>query len=151
MYTLHELPVHLTRYGLALSSNPSADEKCIACWRQFDTVDDPSNLLERPCRAVQFETCGHVIGSECLKEMLRRGIGFCPQCNGPITEPQNPIPRWVTYLLWQKTSVSLAPTALISGARVRARDQSEAALKQFDEAHKRLFSGNLGIWGGLKL
>jgi hypothetical protein len=64
---------------------PAEDNKCISCWRAFNTRDDASDSTEQPCYPLRIQPCDHLIGSHCLEEMTRRHMETCPHCRAPMT------------------------------------------------------------------
>lgn len=151
--TLKDLPAHLKKYKYAATpvSTPPPDDKCIACWRKYNTIDDPSDPNESPCCALRLSPCNHLIGSLCLHELLRRGFpAACPQCTQQIAIVHSTVPRWIEFFLRHDKS-PLSPSFWIAGPRMQANYRGRARLNRSNELHARLFNGTLGLTGGVEL
>ena len=97
---LQHLPSHLQRFTATKAHNiPAEDNECILCMRAFYTKDNSFDLTETPCRPYRLQPCNHLIGSECLAELLRRGHTSCPYCTIKIGTTPFPVPAWIAYLL----------------------------------------------------
>jgi hypothetical protein len=76
------------------------EDTCYVCLRPYIQKDDAENPNELPCEAVRLVPCGHIVGSECLKVMIRReGLSNCPFCAAPKLISANPVPRIMQWLL----------------------------------------------------
>jgi hypothetical protein len=147
--TLKELPIHLRRFAAHKAYKvPKEDNECMVCMRAFNTKDDVFNLSETPCRPYRLQPCNHLIGSECLKEMLRRGSTFCPYCTVRLGTV-NPVPRWIMYLLKDKCLIS--PAFWLPRAQQHATSQGRAELESFEALQDHLFKGTLPVSGGVQL
>lgn len=139
--SLKDLPAHLKHYNTKPASNVAEGEKCIACWREFGTVDDPSNSNERPCHALRIQPCNHLIGSKCLEELIHRNMARCPLCVAPITVV-SPVPHWIIWLLEHE---HVAPLSLWLPIPVDQFDHLQDE-KRFDILQNRLFDGKLSLY-----
>jgi hypothetical protein len=147
--TLKDLPIHLRRFAAHKAYNvPEEDNECMVCMRTFNTKDDIFNLSETPCRPYRLQPCNHLIGSECLKEMLRRGSTSCPYCTIRLGTV-NPVPRWIMYLLKSKSPIS--PAYWLPRAQQHATSQGRAELGSFEALQEQLFKGTLPFSGGVQL
>jgi hypothetical protein len=137
--SLKDLPAHLRRYAATrLSTPPPADEKCAVCWRPYNTVDE-AEPAERPCHAEQLAPCGHFIGSECLRELLRR------EYRKEITSTPALVRYWIAHLLRRSSWILSTCTCSVR------RSFTEASAARFKHLHERPFSGTLDPKVGLEL
>jgi hypothetical protein len=96
---LQGIPDRLTGYAILEAERvPTGEDKCMSCWRAFDTTEDSSDPTERPCHPVRLEPCNHLIGNHCLTELIRHSMTNCLRCTTPITFTP-PVPFWITFLL----------------------------------------------------
>jgi hypothetical protein len=145
---LKNLPYHLNLPVTTLATNVShEDNKFIACWRPFNTVDDTSDGTERPCQPLRLQPCNHVVGSLCLYELCDRDMKRCPYCNSAIEEVST-IPFWQKWLL-ECDVAPFGPITYIAdiGHMIYLRNKNHhkgtEALARFDKQQDRLFKGTL--------
>jgi hypothetical protein len=139
--SLLALPAHLTHPNVAIAARVSAeDNKCIACWRQFNTIEDIWDLTECPCIPVRIQPCNHLIGSVCLREIIRRNMAACPHCAASITT-KSAVPSWLIYLL--SCDKSFPPTKWLASVEGIVRQYQPASVPILKRLHHELFKGEL--------
>lgn len=145
---LIELPGHLTRFHVVHAYNvPPEDNDCTVCMRTFNTRDD---ILEKPCRPYRLQPCNHLIGSECLKAAIERGLNSCPYCTIKIAHMSRAMPSWIALLL-RYGKCPISPVQWLPNGRSMASKQGLNALADFDILQDELFHGILSFAGAVKL
>ncbi|KAF1840158.1 uncharacterized protein K460DRAFT_410759 [Cucurbitaria berberidis CBS 394.84] len=82
---LNELSITL-RHEFPPAKPAPVDERCFICHRAFGVKDDPGDPDEVACTALQFLPCRHLVGSECVDDMLKSTAlrNVCPLCGTPL-------------------------------------------------------------------
>jgi hypothetical protein len=92
---LHELPAAIAASQFTPADDPSSDELCFVCHRNFGEYDDPYGL---PCHPCKILACGNLISSECLFRYVHVDYAkLCPFCRTPI-EAGSVFLFWVTWI-----------------------------------------------------
>jgi hypothetical protein len=140
----------LTRYAiLEVEQVPAGEDKCMSCWRSFDTIEDSSDLTERPYHPVRLEPCNHLIGSHCLTKLIGRRMTNCLQYTIPITNT-SPASHWITYLLIWGDYV-FSPNTWLTAVRDTIFHFKSISFANFERLHSKLRKGTLRPYEGLQL
>jgi hypothetical protein len=139
--SLLALPTYLAHPNVAIAARVSAgDNKCIACWRPFNTIEDVWDLTERPCIPLRIQPCNHLIGSVCLREIIRRNMAACPHCAASITI-KSAVPSWLIYLL--SCDKFFPPTKWLASVDGIVRQYQPASVPILKRLHHKLVNGKL--------
>jgi hypothetical protein len=96
-HCLHKIPEAYATYTVPLAASPPADERCFICRRVFGE-EEGEEVDDVPCHALQFSSCGHFIGSECLHDFMDSNLPKqCPFCFTPL-EHSSAIENWLAWL-----------------------------------------------------
>lgn len=104
LVALRNLPGRLHTYDTTVIEGDSLnDEQCLLCWRNFnsddddDKNDDDKNANKTPCKPVRLESCGHIIGDQCLQRLIDHGVRDCQMCKCPIQRlvSSQGLPSWL--------------------------------------------------------
>jgi hypothetical protein len=108
--------------------DPTPEGTYYVCMLPYSQKDDSEDPNELPCEAVRLVPCGHNVGSECLKLMIRRqGLSNCSMCTTPLTIITNPIKKPMRWLLSNFYVRSHVDRALLLGTLFANSEDVEVA------------------------
>jgi hypothetical protein len=94
---LHLLPLALLTYVFAPTSIPSDGGRCFVCQRDYGVQESEG---EEPCLPVLIASCGHLVGNQCVQELMRsKSTNECPFCRTKVeARKEQPLPAWLEWV-----------------------------------------------------